>query len=236
MPLSRPTLLAACGGLAAVLAAAGCANTPEDPCHAGETAVLGALTGAVIGAVTSKDKNKQGQRAAVGAAAGGAVGALACLAIRSSSRQTKTAGQVNDELRQRAPAVPPEPELITYDATLAPPTVRSGSDVVVSSVIVIADGSRERVSDLRERLLLRDTEGKEYALKEKVVGPGTGGAGRFENSFAFQMPQNLSQGNYLVRTELILNGRRKAQWQSAMQLVEAGRPPVMWARTEFPGQ
>lgn len=212
-------------GVAASVLLAACATQPGDPCNAGQVALIGAVAGAVLGAATAKDRNSQGSRAAKGAVLVGAGAALACMAVNASSRQTKSAEAANEEARRRAGTLPPAATLVAYDAAVEPVTVRPGSDVLVRSVVEVADGTREPVSDLREILTLRDTEGKEHRLKEKPVGERAGRAGRFENTFSFQLPRGVSQGVYGVRTQLLLNGRAVAQREATMQLVDAGSLP-----------
>lgn len=217
--------------VAAALAAA-CATQPGDPCNTGQVALIGAIAGAVLGSATAKDKNRQGDRALTGAAAGGALGALACVAINASSRQTKSATAANEEVRRRTGSMPPAASLVAYESAVEPATARPGSNVVVKTMVEVVDGSREPVNDLRETLTLRDTEGKEHRLKEKTVGDGAARAGRFENSFTFQLPRGVSQGVYGIKTQIILNGQVTAEREAKMQLVERSGAPIEIARLD----
>lgn len=230
MNTNEPKRVVCIGMSACLLTVAACTNmpagtaSPDDPCKPGAAAAIGALVGAIAGAGTAKQPGNRGQRAAGGALVGGAVGVLACAAVNATTRQTRTAGAVDEDLKRRgAGQVPQEATVVLYQVRVEPAaTVRPGSGVVVHTVMEVASGSRERVADLREVLIFQDTEGNQQTLKEKRVSEALSKAGRFENTFTFTMPQGISQGAYVARTQLLVNGRVLATRDSAMRLVEAG--------------
>jgi hypothetical protein len=207
-----------------------CTNMPvgtasvDDPCNPGAAAGIGALVGAIGAAATGRQSGNRNQRGVAGGVVGGAIGALACAAVNASTRQTRTAEAVDKDLRQRGTGqVPQEATVVLYQIRVEPTaTVRPGSEVVVHSVMEVASGSRERVDDLREVLIFQDTEGNQHTLKEKRVSEASSKAGRFENTFTFTMPRSVSQGTYVARTQLLVNGRMRATRDSAIQLVDAG--------------
>src|ERR1041384_3594441 len=108
-----------CGALAA-LVVAGCASNPgsEGGCNAVATGGIGALIGAVTGAAI--DSNNRGAGAAIGAAAGGAIGALGCLAYNYSTRQKRTAEQVEHDYEKHHAELPPKTQVMSYSAELQP--------------------------------------------------------------------------------------------------------------------
>jgi hypothetical protein len=221
--------------LAATLLVASCATPPGSPkgCDTGSTAGLGALVGAVIGAAAGHERDKSDARqadrramaqgAAVGAVAGGALGAFACMAVNAQSRQTASAEEVDREARRRAGGMPPQqPTVVAYRTQVQPTTaVPLGSQLSVQSAVEVANGSKEAVADLHESLVLVDPEGAQYPLAEKAMGASTTKAGRYENTFTFTIPPNVSPGGYRALTRLRVNGRNAGQQEQPIRVVAA---------------
>jgi hypothetical protein len=193
------------------------------------------MVGAVVGAAVGHEKNKDSrprdaQRAAaeaavVGAAAGGALGALTCVAVNAQTRQTASAEEVDREARRRAGGVAPsQPTVVAYRMQVQPTTpVPLGRPISVMSAVEVANGSSETVVDLQETLVLVDPEGAQYPLSEKPMGAASSRAGRFENTFTFTIPVNVSQGNYRAITRLRLNGKVVAQQEQPIRVVARAR-------------
>ncbi|MGB3392061.1 MAG: hypothetical protein WA956_01310 [Stenotrophomonas sp.] len=207
--------------LATTVTLSGCATTGgvagassgEQRCNPWATGTIGAILGAAIGA------SKNGEAAAKGAIAGAALGALSCLVVNAHSRQTQSADMVQAEYRQaNAGALPSAPKLVAYDTSISPGNrVAAGQAVEIKSNLKLVDGTQQRITSIREDMVLLDTTGKEI----KRVGKDVSGtqAGGYENTFAFSFPKGVSQGVYGVRTELLVNGQVVGRNDESVQLV-----------------
>lgn len=205
--------------LATTVVLSGCATTGgvagsgEKKCNPWATGAIGAVLGAAIGATQDSDA------AAKGAIAGAALGALSCLVVNAHSRQTQSADMVQAEYRQaNAGTLPSAPKLVTYDTNISPGNrVTSGQAVEIKSNLKVVDGTQQRISSIREDMVLLDTTGKEIKRVGKdVSGTQTGG---YENTFAFSFPKGVSQGVYGIRTELLVNGQVVGRNEEDLQLV-----------------
>lgn len=198
----------------------GISGTPggEQKCNPWATGAIGAVVGAALGAT------KNGDAAAKGAIAGAALAALSCLAVNAHSRQTQSADVVQAEYRQaNAGTLPSVPKVVTYDTNISPGNrVSAGQAVEIKSNLKIVDGTQQRITSIREDMVLLGTDGKEIKRVGKdVSGTQTGG---YENTFAFTFPKGVSQGVYGVRTELLVNGQVVGRNDESVQLVVEYNP------------
>jgi len=220
--MKQPFLRIFALGLATATVLSGCATTGgtsstsgggDKKCNPWATGVVGAVLGAAIGSTRDRDA------AVKGAVAGAAIGALGCLAINATSRQTQTAETVEGEYRKaNSGALPSAPAVLAYDISVSPyGKVAAGQPIEVKTQLKIVDGTAQKVSSVREELILLDTSGKEIRRVGKDVS-GTAGGG-YENTFTFAFPKGVSQGVYGVKTELLVNGKVVDHNAEALQLV-----------------
>ena len=198
----------------------GCA-TPQATQNAGgggcNAVVVGAI-GALVGAAIAGGNRG---RLATGAAIGGALGALACVAINAHSQQTKSAEAVEQDYRRQQGSLPPQPTVVRYATAIEPAqAIRAGSDVRIKSDIEVVPGREAGVQEIKEELVLINPDGKEFNRLPKVVNEN-GGAGQYQNTFAFKLPTSAPQGVYTARTVLYVNNQVVSQSDSKIQLVRA---------------
>lgn len=212
----RPVIAAAM--MASILS--GCATTggsvasnDADKCNP----LAAGLAGAFVGALAGATKNRNG--AAKGAIIGAAVGAMACLAVNASTRQTQTADTVEARYREKhGGRLPEAPKVLNYDTDITQGrTVAAGHPIEVKSKFAIVDGSVQKISSVREELVLLDSAGNEIRRAGKDLGDSSGG--EHENTFSFSFPKGVSQGMYGIRTELLVNGEVVDRNTDNIQLV-----------------
>jgi hypothetical protein len=221
----------ASGVLAVTVFVAGCAmprgggdmqnaKGSDGGCNAAAIGAIGAVLGAVIGWGNTRNM-------ATGAAIGGALGALACVAINAHSQQTRSAEAVEQDYRRQAGALPPQPTVVRYATAISPSqAIRAGSDVQLRSNIEVVSGRNISVKEIKEELVLINPEGKEFNRLPKVVNEN-GGAGQYQNTFAFKLPKSAPQGIYTARTLLYVNNRMVSQFDSKVQLVHTPQASVI---------
>jgi hypothetical protein len=212
---------------------AGCASPPgsqdtaaggtQDPCSVGTGAAAGAAVGALLGAITG-DRGT----AVRGAVLGGAAGALLCVAVNYQSRQTKSANQADRDYQQVRGHLPPEPQLVAYTPTLAPPVVQRGRPVKVNSTLELVNGSREPVSSVREEIVVQDPQGQPLRTGSKPFTAAA--AGRYENSFEVTLPPSAPQGVYGMKTQVYVNDRLTASRDLQTRLVWDGHAATVLAQ------
>ena len=184
----------------------------DSGCNAGLTGVLGAAAGAVIGS---------GNRAA-GAAVGGAVGALACIAYNYSTRQKRSAKQVEKEYENKNGALPPKTQVLRYSAALQPNNmVSSGSSATLVSNIELVKGRDAAEPKVEEALEMRSPDGKVVNTARKSA-QGIKGSGEFENQFTFTLPKGVDEGIYPIDLTLYVDGERKDTRAVRMQVASNG--------------
>jgi hypothetical protein len=184
-----------------------------DPCSVGTSAAAGAAVGALLGAVIN---GKNG--ALAGAAIGAGVVGLGCYAFNVNSRQTKTAAQSDREYVKARGALPPEPQVVAYDSNVGT-TVERGKPFKVNSTVELVNGRSEPIREVREQLVLLDTNGRPVKNGTKPVETTNASAGRYENSFELKLPEGVSQGVYPLQTNLYVNGKLAASRDLRTQVV-----------------
>lgn len=209
--------------LIATLTVSGCATTKTgegqqasesgaDECNAWVSGAVGAVGGAVVGLL-------KGENPVIWAIGGGTVGALACLAINATSRQTKTAKQVESEYRAKHKgSLPAEPTLTKYTQVITPTApVKGGGKVVIVSTFEVVRGGQQPIDEVKEKLELYNTDGKPIRTGEKT--PNEHGGGSYENTFTIEMPPKMPQGVYPIRTTILINGKRMKVSEKKVQVV-----------------
>lgn len=214
---------------------AGCAAPPngggpafgggdENPCSVGTGAALGVLLGVALGGATGGKKG-----AIKGAVIGGAMGAALCVAVNVQSRQTKTAMQVDQEYKKRQGALPREPVVVSYASKVSSPLVSKGQPVKVNSVVELTSGTVQPVQSVKEELVVFNPDGTQINPDPKSKNFTASSGGRFENSFELNLPPNLSQGSYAMKTKLYVNDKHVGTRDLRTQLVWNGSSGVIVA-------
>lgn len=208
------SLLAGCATHQGGQAGSSGANGSADPCSVGTAAVAGAAIGALIGAAIN---GKNG--ALAGAALGAGVSGLGCYAFNVNSRQVKTAAQADREYVTARGTLPPEPQVVAYDSQVSSAVVERGKPFKVNSTVELVNGRKEPIREVREQLVLLDTNGQPVKNGSKPVESTNASGGRFENSFELKLPEGVSQGVYPLRTNLYVNGKLAASKNLRTQVV-----------------
>ncbi len=183
-------------------------SSDGDPCNP----AIGALIGGIIGAVAADKKGK-------GALIGAGLGAIACVAMNSVSRQTRTADQVETEYRQQNAGKLPqsEPVVQSYNVNLNPGTeIRSGNKVKVVSHSTVVSAVNQPVNEVKEVLTLVGPEGNKTAEKIANEKPGSGA---YENTFNLNFPKNVASGMYPIKTQLYINGKSRETRSQNLKIV-----------------
>lgn len=220
--MSRHILLPLLISISGTLMLSGCATSQSGIDRGGDVSAnecnpwIGAGVGAIIGTIIAGRKNT-----ARGAVAGAAVGALGCIAINAATRQIRTADSIEQNYRRtNAGRLPPTPRVLAYDISIDPARpVPAGEIVMVRSNIAVVSGQSQAINDVREELILTDSNGQEFKRATKVVGKKGTGSGEYENQFSFKFPTGISQGFYGVKTALYVNGQKAGERANRMQLV-----------------
>ena len=213
--MKKPTSVAI--GLALV---AGCAapggpqRTNVGSSSADCNPAIAAGVGALIGGLLSSGSNR-----VRGAAAGAGIGALACLAFNYSSRQVKTAQQVNQEYKAAQGSEPERTTVTKYQNSFQPGTVvQSGKPMQVSSYIEIVQGRDNVRPTIEEELILYHPDGREATKTRKAANAGQG-AGGYSTTFALTLPAGIPQGQYPLKTAVYLNGTKAVDRNATLQIV-----------------
>lgn len=191
-----------------------------DDCNVAGSAAVGALAAFALNAMVGDGRNNV-RAAALGAAAGAGL----CMLVKS--QQVKTAEQADAEYRKRVGALPPEPKVVSYSSITSSPTVRRGEKFQVNSNFELVNGSRTRVSDVREELTLLGPDGRTLQSGSKPVAVNSDQvktAGAYSNSFTLTVPAAVPEGNYTVQTKLYVNGNEIARNAKPMQMVWVESP------------
>jgi hypothetical protein len=219
----------ASAGLLAAALLCGCAthdNTglpppPEDigqvKTQAGEcNRALAALIGGAIGAVIYEENRARG------AAVGAGLGTLACAIINATSRELRSAAEVEGEYRAgHGGRLPDVPTLSVYDTAYnAAGGVRPGQEARIVSSITLVPGTREPVRDISEVLEVLDPEKTGSVLiraEKRIEEAGRGGA--MQNTFNIRLPHGMASGNYPARTLLYVNRKPAGENRGTLRVL-----------------
>jgi len=174
--------------------------------------VGGALLGAVIG----------GKHAA---AKGALAGLAACAVVEIASRQTKSSEAVDQQYRSsNRNQLPPAAKIDAYTTSISPDGVAKAGDAIrVQSSIRAISGASEKVTEVKEQLVVYAPGGEEFKRGEKKVND-TSGSGEYENAFTLRLPDGAPQGVYKFKTQIFLNGKPAVARESTVQVAVIAAP------------
>lgn len=186
------------------------AAEPEHHCNTAAATVIGGLLGAIAG---------KGKGHLVGAAVGAGVGALICTAYNYHVRKLRDAQQVNAAYEQQHGALPASNTISSYASSLQPSsTVQAGSDVSLQSTIGVVQGTNDAPPQISQRLTLVSPDGKDLSSTTKDATAIAGG-GEYQTEFNFNLPKGVKDGQYMVRTEVLMNGNPVRTSETPMLVV-----------------
>lgn len=216
---SQPKIRAMTLAVSVAVGLAGCAtqgggNNPGSSADAGGgcgvgTVALGAVGGALVGGLLGGKKG-----AVIGAGAGAGLAGIYCFAIKSESRQTKTAAQVEQEYRQEnRGSLPDKPMLTAYSTQITPANgvVSKGGVIELTSRAQVVNGTVQKADKVEEEITL-------YYDKEpmqKAVKAMPNSVGGFENKTTIAVPKKFQEGTYSVASRVLVNGEPVGQTSTA---------------------
>ena len=164
--------------------------------------VVGIGAALVCGAVASGNK-----RVKTGAACAAAA-VLACYLVNSyKAEQTRTQQQVEDDYLKQNPQLPERAVVTAYRSEVSPRgAVRRGQEVTLSSTIVAVPGRRDRNVTIEEELGVVDSAGETWGKPIRKMANSGNQAGEFRTSFTIPVSEGMSQGVYVLKRSLYVNG------------------------------
>lgn len=142
--------------------------------------------------------------------------------IKHRSKKLEDEKQVADEYKKEHKQLPEQAYASQYVTNALPGTVvQPGKEIIIKSDIVVVPGARQKSTLIEESLAIYDNEDNTKELKSltKAVNKKTKKAGRYENEFAFTLPEGIPQGVYPIKTELLLDGKVVDTSETGLQLV-----------------
>lgn len=142
--------------------------------------------------------------------------------IKHRSKKLEDENQVADEYKKEHKQLPEQAYATQYVTNALPGTlVQPGKEIIIKSDIVVVPGAKQKSTLIEERLAIYDNEDNTKELKSltKAVNKKTKKAGRYENEFAFTLPEGIPQGVYPIKTELLLDGNVVDTSETGLQLV-----------------
>ncbi len=216
--------------LTAVIAIAGCAGMPGsggDGCNTFLTGAIGAVAGAATGAAVTSN---QAAGAAIGGAVGGAVGALGCMAYNYSTRQKRSAAQVEKVYEARQGRLPERTQVTSYSAALQPGNmIAGGTQATLVSNVELVKGRDSPQPKVEEAVEMRSPDGKVLNRARKSA-QSIQGSGEYENQFRFTLPKGVDEGVYPITVALYVDGEQKQTRSVQMQVASSGEARVLAAR------
>lgn len=186
------------------------AAQPEHHCNTGAAAAIGGLLGALAG---------RGKGHLVGAAIGAGIGAVACTAYNYHVRKLQDAQQVNTSYEQQYGALPTSNTVATYTSTLQPSgAVQPGNDVSLQSTIGVVAGTHDAPPQVSEQLTMLSPDGQAISTATKSAA-AINGSGEYQTNFDFNLPKGVKDGQYMLRTTLLMNGAPVRSNDTPMQVV-----------------
>jgi hypothetical protein len=170
-----------------------------------------------------KCKNREHLKGAARVAAVAvAVKLIADMVIEHRSKKIKDEEAVAAEYKKDHQQLPNEAFASAYVTnTLPGKVVEPGNKVTVKSDIVVVPGTKEKSTLIEEKMSIYDNEDHTKELKSltKSVNQKSKKAGSYENEFSFTLPEGVPQGEYPIKTELLLNGKVVKSSDTGIQLV-----------------
>lgn len=182
--------------------------------------VVGAAAAAVCAAVVSgNDRVRAGASCA-------AVAVTACyLANSYRARQTRSASQVQDEFLRVNRQLPERATVTAYNSEITPRgAVSRGQEVQLTSTIVAVPGRNDRNILIEEEIGVVDGRGEAWGRPVRKVANSGNQAGEFRTSFTIPVSNGMSQGVYVLKRSLYVNGAavQKDDMGARFQVVQAG--------------
>jgi hypothetical protein len=177
---------------------------------------VAAAIGGALGAIIVDDSRVKG------AAIGAGLGAVACYLINANTRQTRSAGEVDEQYKgAHGGSLPEQPLITAYDTAFNPGGgVRAGQEARVTSTITVVSGAREPVRDVVEVLEVFESgdEAKAMLRAEKRSDPNLRSGG-IQNNFSIRLPEGLPPGSYPARTVLQVNGKPAGENRGSLRVL-----------------
>jgi hypothetical protein len=222
---------AAFSALTIAMALAACSLMPgsgaDGECNTFLAGTIGALAGAATGAAVSSNR---GAGAAVGGAVGGAVGALGCLAYNYSTRQKRSAEQVEKAYEDKKGTLPEQTEVTSYAASLRPGSaISGGTQAMVVSNVELVKGRESPQPSVEEAVEMRSPDGKVLNRTRKSA-QSIKASGEYENQFKFTLPEGVDDGVYPIALTLYVDGEKKQSRSVQMQVASNGSVRILAAQ------
>lgn len=168
---------------------------------------IGPNTAKCDGKQSCKNKEKLKSAAKV-AVVVGAAALIAKLVIDYNSKQTKSSEQVVKEEKLKNGKLPAQTEVRTYTASIVPGSViKAEQDANVVTTVAVVPGRDVKKSTFQEKLEISDSTNKVLQTVTKTIPNDGKPGGNFENSFDFKFPKGVPDGQYLVKTTMIIDGK-----------------------------
>jgi hypothetical protein len=159
------------------------------------------------------------KNSANGAIAGAAAGMITCLAVKSNTRQLKTAAAYEKEvMAKNRGRLPVEASASSHTIAVKPGNklARSTGVATIVTMVGVANGSQVSVNDLREEIIILMPDGSEKVVnKETFKEKG----GLFEKTTELKLNNGLDEGFYGVKTNVYINNVLASSKTTSLQLV-----------------
>lgn len=194
--------------LAGVVFVSGCASTGGGSHTSSGVGGCGATTYLVSGGVGALLGSAVGGKggALKGAALGAAAAAVYCFTVKSESKETKTAQQVEQAYKQNNQGkLPDAPQVVAYNMQMSPSSgvVSKGKTVELRSYAEVINGRLQKADRVEEELILSLESDKLQTLVKPM--PNVGGG--FSNTHKLTVPAQFQDGTYQIASRLLINGQ-----------------------------
>src|SRR5581483_11800618 len=158
-------------------------------------------------------------------------GALGCLAYNYSTRQKRSAQQVEQQYEQEhAQQLPEQTQVMSYSAELQPnKAISGGTSAMLVSNVEIVKGKDAPAPKVEEAVEMRSPDGKVLNRSRKTA-QAIQGSGEYENQFKFTLPEGVDEGVYPIDVALYVDGEQKQTRSVRMQVASNGAARILAAR------
>ena len=144
--------------------------------------------------------------------------------INAHTIQKKSAAEVETAYKKANKGKLPQTTRVQQYSTVILPnqTVSANQNITVKSDLTVVEGIADPLQRVQEKLVLKDANGKviRELVKDVQVSTAQGySSGDFENSFNWKFPASVSKGQYLLDTELLVNGKKVANNSRTITLI-----------------